>query len=117
MIKDLIGSNLGPIVQKVAATLGIAEPQAKAFTEKAISLVEGLAQQDPAQLGGLLQGDPAKLLSKIDLSSLSGLVGGDTAKAGQGLESVLEGVMAQIGSDGGGMLGKLGAAASKLFGR
>lgn len=136
MLMELLGSNLGPIVQKVAATLGIAEPQAQAFTQKAISLLEGFAKNHPAELGSMLQGDPTQIFSKIDLSSLSGLVGGDPAKAGVGLQSVLEGISTQLGKGdlmsqvmgqfggqmggqpggaGGGMLGALGGMASKFL--
>lgn len=132
MLSELLGSNIGPIVQKVASTLGIPEPQATAFTQKAIALLDSFATRQPSELGSMLQGDPTQILSKIDLSSLSGLVGGDPAKAGVGLQSVVEGISSQLGKGdmlsqlmgqlggqtggaGGGMLGSLGGIASKFL--
>ena len=133
MLNQLLGSNLQPIITRVASAIGLPEAQAKSFVDKALSMVEGLLKSDKADIASLLSAGGAgasSIVSKLDLSGLTGLVGGDTAKAKQGATTVVDGLLAQVTKDptiaarlleqfGGknGSLGSLGQMAGKLFGR
>jgi hypothetical protein len=95
-------------------------------------MVEKLLKSDKMDVASLLSGGAggaSDLASKLDLSALAGLVGGDTGKAKQGAGAMIDGLLQhlskdpaaaaklaeQFGGGKGGLLGSIGLAAGKLL--
>ncbi len=130
MLDQLLGSVKGNVLNDLTSKLGLSGDQAGGFLQKALGLVQAAIAGGKLDAASLLNGNLSGVMSKLDVSSLAGLVGGDGGKAKTGMESVLGGLMSSIKSNpdagamlgqltggGGGVMGKFSGLAGSLFGK
>ncbi len=130
MLDQLLGSVKGNVLNDLTSKLGLSGDQAGGFLQKALGLVQAALAGGKLDAASLLNGNLSGVMSKLDVSSLAGLVGGDGGKAKTGMESVLGGLMSSIKSNpdagavlgqltggGGGVMGKVSGLAGSLFGK
>jgi Bacterial protein of unknown function (DUF937) len=116
MLDQLLSGSKSSIVSALSSQLGISAEQANGFIAKVVPMVEGLFKSGNLDVSKILAGDFSSLTSKLDISSLSQLVGGDAAKAKAGVNTVATGVVDALKQSGGSggldqLLGQLGGAA------
>jgi hypothetical protein len=127
MLEQLLGGNQANLISTLSKTMGVSGNQAGGFLNQAIKMLEGLLGSGKIDPSALLKGDLAALTSKLDMKSLASLIGGDTAKAQQGLGAILgsltqnksglESMLGQLAgsSSSGGLMGAAKGIAGKLF--
>ncbi len=116
MLDQLLSGAKDGIIKDLAAKLGLNPNQASGFLQKGLSLLESALKGGKIDLAALTGGNASGILNKLDLSSLTTLVGGDTAKARTGMESILGPLMSSVKSNAGGaeqLLGQLTGAGGK----
>ncbi len=101
MLDQLLGGSKSSIVSALSSQLGISAEQANGFVAKVVPMFEGLLKSGNLDVSKLLAGDFSSLTSKLDISSLSQLVGGDMAKAHTGVNTVATGVVDALKQSGG----------------
>lgn len=132
MLEQLLGSAKSNVLQDLTSKLGLENSQAQGFLQQALALIERAFKNGKFDPSALLGGNLSSILGKLDLGSLSGLVGGDAGKAKTGMESVLDGLLNGIkndpqqatalltqltGGNNSGLLGQVSGLAGKLFGK
>ncbi len=130
MLDQLLGGSRDSLVRTLSSQLGLNPDQAGGFLTKALAVIQSAIKSGKIDPAALLKGDPSALVSKLDLGSLSQMVGGQTGKAQTGVQTILAQIMSsaksnpeaskllsQLGGSGGGLVGALSGAASKMFGK
>lgn len=110
IIQNILGQKGPEWTEALTSMAGFSSDQAKTFLP---SVLQGVTN---AAADGKL--DASEITSKLDVAELASKCGVDEAKAQAGLSTLLPGILSALQGEGGlgGLLGKAGGMASKLFG-
>lgn len=128
MLDQLLSGDRSELVKKLTGVLGVDEAKAGSFLTKALDVIQKALSSGKLDPSALLSGNLSSITSNLDLGSLAGLLGGNEAKARDGLGAIIgplasrlkeqgggaEGLLSQIGGEQAG--GALKGIAGKLFG-
>jgi len=96
MLGDLINDQKGALAETLTSKLGLPEGRALDFIQEAIGKLQAMFAGGEIDLSKLLEGSTGSLVSGLDLGSLTGLVGGDKAKAQDGVETILDTIKTKL---------------------
>ena len=130
-LMQLLGDQIGPLVEKLTGSAGFDASQAQAFVPAALERIVETLKGGGFDLGSLLGGgSPTDLIQKLDPSALAAKAGVDASQASAGLEAIVPDVLGQLkekaggaesvlsmlgGGEAGDLLGKAGGLVGGLF--
>jgi hypothetical protein len=133
MLDQLLGASKSGIVSSLTSQLGLSPDQANGLIAKVVPMLEGLFKSGNVDVSKLMAGDFSGLTSKLDMASLTQLVGGDATKAKEGVTTIATGLadaaksspdlvetlVGQLSGAGGagGIAGAISGGLGKLFGK
>lgn len=119
MLEQLLAGTKDGVIKDLMTKLGLNADQAGSFLQKGLALLEGAIKSGGISGSSLTQGSAGSVLSKLNLGSLTSLVGGDAGKARSGMESILTPLLNGIKSNSGvaqNLLGQLAGASHEGIG-
>lgn len=126
LLNDFLKTKGPELTQLLTGKLGFSATQAQGFLPPAAQKIFDLVKSGGVDVNKLLGGDVSQLLSKLDVAALGQAVGVDAAKAGSGVQAIVDAALKMLKDKGGlsGLLGDKGGAlgqaaglAGKLFGK
>lgn len=97
MLSELLGENKDQLVQTLASKIGLSTGEADGFLAQALAMLQNMLAGGKLDLASLLAGASGEsLASGLDLSALTGMLGGDADRARTGLGTIIESLTAKL---------------------